>query len=578
MLKTLKTFYGFLFKYKKRFFCFVFVLVVGVILGNLTPYIYKLLIDAVPSQNYDLLIKIVFLFIGVRIASNFLISTSYQLGNKPLFFADRDAKIAIFRRIQDLDFAFHVNKSTGALISVFKRGGHAFAGLFYDIHHGIFHTMIALCVILVFFGKIMPILIIFTLLVFFINIIAGYFLIRNNINKRKAFNKAEDRMSGIIVDNLINYETVKFFAQEQKEESRLQKESKNWISDRWAYSISFRLMTIVVGTISNLGILVIFYTAVRKLSMGDISIGDLMMVAAFTTTFYYQFFELLWRFRDMVKNFTDVEKYFAILDNEILIKDPIKPIKPKKIIGDIKFENIYFNYPENKQNVLKNINLHIKPDESIAFVGYSGVGKTTLIKLLMRFYDVTKGRILIDGINIKDFTKSQLRSFLGIVPQEPILFNNSIEFNIGYGKPGAKKQEIIQVSKIANLHKFINTLPKKYKTQVGERGIKLSGGQKQRLAIARMLLTDPEIIIFDEATSQLDSESERLIQNALWKIAKNRTVLIIAHRFSTVKRADRIIVLEKGKIVEQGSHEQLIKNNGIYNYLWGLQSKQEINS
>ncbi|MBU0476499.1 ATP-binding cassette domain-containing protein, partial [Patescibacteria group bacterium] len=265
--------------------------------------------------------------------------------------------------------------------------------------------------------------------------------------------------------------------------------------------------------------------------------------------------------------------YFSILDNEILIKNPEKPVRVKDIKGEIKFDQVSFKYPDDEKDIIDNINLDIKSGESVAFVGRSGTGKTTMIKLLLRFYDVNKGRILIDGIDIRNLTKSQLRSFVGIVPQEPILFNNTIGFNIGYGDSQAKKADIIEVARIANLHDFINSLPQKYNTQVGERGIKLSGGQKQRLAIARMLLTNPKIIIFDEATSNLDSESERLIQEALWKIAKDRTVLIIAHRFSTLRRADKIIVMDKGQIIESGDHNKLIRDKGLYSYLWELQSK-----
>jgi len=412
-------------------------------------------------------------------------------------------------------------------------------------------------------------------MIFIGNLFVGWHLIKFNMERRKNFIQTEDKISGIIADNMINYETVKFFAQEQKEEKRLKHEFKDWMEKLLAYANSFRLMEITIATLSNLGILVILWIVLRKLIMAEISTGDLVMVITFIGSFYHHLFDLIYRVRDIAKSYIDIERYFSILDNEILIKDPTKPIKVKKIKGEIQFNNVSFNYPDNKKDLLHKINLHIKPGESVAFVGRSGVGKTTIIRLLLRFYDVSNGKILIDGINVRDFTKSQLRSFIGIVPQEPILFNNTIGFNIAYGNPKAKKQDIFQAVKMANLDRFINRLPLGYKTIVGERGIKLSGGQKQRLAIARMLLVNPRIIIFDEATSNLDSESERLIQDALWKVAQNRTVLIIAHRFSTVRKADKIIVLEQGKIVESGNHNELIKKKGLYSYLWELQSKEQ---
>jgi ATP-binding cassette subfamily B protein len=306
----------------------------------------------------------------------------------------------------------------------------------------------------------------------------------------------------------------------------------------------------------------------------EITVGDFVMVASFINGYYYRFFEMLYRFRNMAKHSVDIQNYFSILDMEIGVKDPKTPVKIKKIKGDISFENVSFNYMDSNKKVLNNFNLNIKAGESVAFVGRSGAGKTTIIKSLLRFYDVTEGKILIDGIDIVNFTKSNLRSFMGIVPQEPVLFNNTIGFNVAYGNDNATQKEIEEAVKMANLSDFIESLSLKYETQVGERGVKLSGGQKQRLAIARMILSNPRIIIFDEATSNLDSESEKLIQDSLWKIAKGRTVLIIAHRFSTVRKASRIVVLENGGIIESGSHKQLMEDqNGLYNYLWSLQTK-----
>jgi len=573
MIKVFKRFYWFLFRYKKAFTAFAFALVISVILSNLTPYIYKLLVDAIPSKNYQLLLKIILLFIGIKIAANLFNALTFYLGDKALFSAARDARILIFKRIQDLDFAFHVNKSTGSLISVFKRGDNAFFSLFHDLNIHIYQIIISLFVVLFFFIKIAPSIAFLMLFIFLGNTFVSWRLIRFNIKKRRAFNKAEDKISGIITDSLINYETVKFFAQEEREKNRLKEEFKDWLIRLWGYANSFRLMDITIGTLSNLGILAILWIVIRKLVIGEIGAGDLILVVSFTTNFYHSFFDFLYRLRDIAKDYVDIQRYFSILDNEILIKDPEKPVKVKNIKGEIQFEGVSFSYPDNKEDILKDVNLYIKSAESVAFVGRSGVGKTTIVRLLLRFYDVADGKISIDGIDIRNFTKSQLRSFMAVVPQEPLLFNNTIGFNIAYGSPKAKKKDIVRAAKMANLHDFIRRLSFKYKTQVGERGIKLSGGQKQRLAIARAILTDPKIIIFDEATSNLDSESETLIQDALWKITKNRTVLIIAHRFSTVRKANKIVVLDKGQVAEIGSHDDLIKKKGLYSYLWHLQSK-----
>ncbi len=574
MIKTLKTFYSFIFNYKKEFIFFIFMLLFTTILGNTTPYISKLLIDAVPALDYSLLLKLTFLFVGVRIVTNLLRSFSVYLGDKVLFPASRDARVKVFKKVQDLDFAFHVNKSTGKLISIFKRGDRAFFSLFDAVHRDIFEVLISLFVSSFFLAQITPITSLLMFFTFFINLFISWRLIELNMEKRKIFNQSEDKISGIITDNLLNYETVKFFAQEEKEENRLKQEFKDWLNKFWQYANSFRLINMVSGTLSNLGVLGILWIVIRRLQLGLIGIGDLVMAISLTTSFYYGFFNLMHQVRSIAKHYTDIESYFSVLGSEILVKDPEKPIKLKKIKGQINFDNVSFSYKDGKQDVLKKMDLRIEPGESVAFVGYSGVGKTTIMRLLLRFYDVNEGRILIDGIDIRQLTKSQLRSFIGIVPQDPILFNNTIKFNLTYGNPSVTKKAMEKAIKVANLQGFVNSLPAGYNTQVGERGIKLSGGQKQRLAIARMILTDPKIIIFDEATSSLDSKSESLIQESLWEVAENRTTLIIAHRFSTIAGVDKIVVIEKGNIVEMGSHEKLIEKKGIYRNLWKLQAQK----
>ncbi|MFH1643532.1 MAG: ABC transporter ATP-binding protein [Patescibacteria group bacterium] len=575
MLKDLKTFYKFIFKYKKDFIIFLFVLFLATTLQNILPYFYKVLIDAIPLQDYEYISKIILYYIILKIIITLLNTSTFYLGDKSMIPASKDARLAVFRKIQDLDFAFHVNKNTGSLISAFKRGDGAFMGMFETLHHHILDVFISLVVVLIFFYQVVPSIVGVMALIFLINIIVSVYLIRFNISKRVAFNATEDKISGIITDNLINYETVKFFAQEEKEEDRLKTEFQEWVDRIWAYANTFRLMDVVIGTLSNLGIFVILKILVSELSLGAITTGDFIMVLSFLTSFYYRFFELLYSLREIAKKQVDLQTYFALLDNEILIKDPEKPVKVENIQGHIQFKDVSFKYPDGNENILTNINLDIKPGESIAFIGRSGAGKTTIVKLLLRFYDTNSGAILIDNTNIAELTKAQLRSFIGIVPQEPILFNNTIGFNVAYGNDKASKKDIAKACRMANLHDFIEKLSLKYETMVGERGIKLSGGQKQRLAIARMILANPKIIIFDEATSNLDSESEHLIQDALWKISKDRTVLIIAHRFSTVRKVDRVIVLDKGEIVESGTHKELTKKNGLYVYLREMQTKDQ---
>jgi ABC-type multidrug transport system fused ATPase/permease subunit len=575
MLKRFKTLYHFIFKYKLAFVFFFVASTVAVILENLAPYCYKILVNALEQHHFENIFLILALFVGVRLVANLVDVLGRVLGDKVIVPAAIDARVAVFRHIQNLDFAFHVNKNTGSLISAFKRGDGAFFEMFYNIHRSVYSVLLSLIIMLLFFAQITPVIAFMTLGVFVVNSIIGWKMIESNIKKRIAFNEAEDQVSGVITDNLLNYETVKFFAKEKKEEKRLIEEFKDWNKKIWLYANSFRMMDVVVGSISVIGIFFVLFVVLRKLIAGEVSIGDVVLVAGFSTSFFYRFFELLWHVRGIAKHHADLDKYFAVLDNEVLIKDPAQPVAVKEIKGQVEMQDVSFKYPDSQDYVLQNIDLKIPAGSSVAFVGRSGAGKTTIVKLLLRFYDVSAGKIAIDGIDIKDFAKSQLRSFIGIVPQEPILFNNTIGYNIAYGKDDATKEDIVQAAKLANLHDFIDSLPLGYDTEVGERGIKLSGGQKQRLAIARMILADPSIIVFDEATSNLDSESERLIQDALEKVSKGRTVLIIAHRFSTVRRVDKIVVMEQGKVIEAGNHDSLIrKRDGLYSYLWRLQTKQ----
>ena len=580
MLKTLKTFYYFVFR-KKLLFCVIMLLVIlASILTSITPYFFKLFVEAIPTLNYQWLLQILFIYLGVNILALAFDVTGIWFGDRILFDAARDARVEIFKKVQDLDFAFHSSKSTGSLISAFKRGDSAFFTLYHIIHFRFLDVFVSTAVMLYFFANINLAIAALIIASFSVTVFITKFLVARNVNKRTIFNKEEDNISGIIVDNMINYETVKLFSKEKWEQDRLSKAFIPWRNALWGYGNTFRAIDIGIGSITTLSIFLILFVSIRSAANLTLSIGDFVLITGFIGAFFPKLWNLVWNARDIAKNYADIEKYFGLLDFGIDIKDPVEPIKMESVDGEILFKNVSFSYGERKSNAIHNFTLKIRQGQSVALVGRSGSGKTTLVKLLMRFYDLSKGKIMIDGTNIKDFNKSDLRSFIGVVPQEPILFNNTILYNIGYGLPAqagkgpATKKEIIAAAKLANIDEFIESLPKKYETLVGERGVKLSGGQKQRLAIARMILSTPSIIIFDEATSQLDSESEKLIQEAFWKAIKDKTTIIIAHRLSTIMRADKIVVMEEGKIKEAGSHKELLsKPDSLYSHFWNLQIK-----
>jgi len=573
MIKILKRYFSFLLLQKEAFFASVLIVVLATVISNLSPYALKLLVNAVSVRDYQLLLYVIVLFAGLKALANALSALGFYLGDKVAIPVSINIRQKIFQHVQELDFKFHTDKKTGSLVSVFKRGDGAFWSLYFNFRE-ILSVAVAFIVTLLFFSQLSFWLVIMTFGLSVVIAILGRFFIKINIKKRQAVNEVEDRTTGIIADNFLNYETVKYFAWDEREQKRLEQNLESLLKRVWAYGNSFRIMDVSIGSVSVFGIFFILLFALKKFKAGDITGGDLVMVSSFTTSFYYSFFRLLYQTRNIAKNFGDIERYFSLLDKEAEIKDPERPQSIGAIKGEIVFDNVVFDYPGGKEEALLNFNLKIEPGQTVAFVGRSGAGKTTVAKLLLRLYNLRGGRILIDGVDISKLKKKQLRRFIGVVPQEPILFNNTIGFNIAFGREESTEQEIKKVAKMANLYDFIESLPNKFQTQVGERGIKLSGGQKQRLAIARMLISNPKIIVFDEATSQLDSESEYLIQDAFWKMAQNKTVLIIAHRLSTLKRADKIVVLENGSLCEQGSHEELIKKEGLYKHLWELQAQE----
>lgn len=574
MWKIFRTFYHFAAKRKFWLVVFWLLLIVSPIVASLTPYFYKLFVDAIPNLNFSELKNILLLFILVKSVQVVLGAAKFFVGDLITIDAQADSQSAVFKHIHELDFAFHTKKSSGSLISAMKRGEGAYWNLFFSTHHRLIDVLVRFIVMAFFFAKIDIRILIFTTISLFLGIIVSIIFVMSNVKFRRKVNAKEDEISAVVVDNMINFETVKLFAKEHWEQSRFKKIFNEWKQAAWKFVLTFRGLDFGMGTVVNISTYAILLYSIKLAIDKAITVGDFVLIAAFIQMFFGQLFELVWGLRDIAKSYSDIERLFRILDNEIEIKDPIQPIKLRKVKGEVKFEKVSFSYEKGNKNAVHKINLNIRQGQTIALVGKSGSGKTTIAKLLLRFFDVNKGKITIDGINVKDVTKEDLRKQFGVVPQEPILFNNTVGYNIAYGNDKATKKEIIGAAKLANIHRFIKTLPEKYETQVGERGIKLSGGQKQRLAIARMILSDPNIIIFDEATSQLDSVSEKLIQDAFWKASRGKTTIIIAHRLSTIQKADKIIVMEKGEIIETGTHNSLVENKeSLYNHFWNLQIK-----
>jgi ABC-type multidrug transport system fused ATPase/permease subunit len=573
MKKILFQYLSFLWKSKLKFILYIFILIVWAVLSNIQPYFYKLFIDRFSEGNLEAVYQVFKIVILVGISGLIIEQIGHIVGDWLLIPTMENIRLTVFKKIQDLDFTYHVNKSTGSLVSAVKRGQGSLWNLFYEIRN-IIQLIIGFMVVIFFFSRLNLNFLYVILISGGLFATLGPWLIKKNMDARREFNKESDEMSGMVTDNLINFETVKMFAKEDWELNRLKKKFIPWKDKLWDFAWTYRYFGTTFGLITLGGVISSMYLGIRGVQNNRLSTGDFIMIIGFIQSFFNQMSNLIHRIRSIAKDKTDLEKYFGILKEQSFVEDPKNPIKIREVRGRIDFNNVSFSYPEGKEDALNNFTLNIKPGESIALVGESGAGKTTVTKLLLRCYDPLEGRVMLDGKDIRRFKKSDLRKHIGVVPQEPVLFNQSIEYNIGYGKKNVTHKEVVGAAKMALLHKFITSLPKGYETKVGERGIKLSGGQKQRMAIARMILSNPEIIIFDEATSQLDSESEKKIQQAFWKAAKNKTTLIIAHRLSTITKADRIIVMEEGEIIETGSHNELIKKkDSRYNQFWQLQTK-----
>lgn len=567
--------YHFIWQRKWPFILGTIPMALAMCLNNLAPFFVKWLTQSVQDGLMEHAFQLVLIFGLILFISNILENIGYYITDKNMVGTSNDIAKAVLTHIHNLDFAYHTNKSSGKLISLMKRGDDAFFAYYDIINRQFLNLTISFAVMFIAFARLRMDYLFFVLLLIAITVFVAYFLIKFNIKRRKAFNDADDDVSGARVDNLVNFDTVKYFANEKFEQSRFAGLLKIWNQRLQAYFFTFRYFDGIVGNLINFALVGIMFLAVRDLQNGQIVLADFLLVTTFSMTLFPKMMQLLFSLRELAKKNTDISTYLDLLDEKITVQDPAQPQKIKDPQGEIVFDEVSFAY-ENKQKVLKDFSLKIESGEAIALVGFSGAGKTTVAKLLMRMYDPTEGKVVIDGAPINEILKSDLRKMVGVVPQDPLLFNNTVYFNIAYANQKASKEDVLEAAKAAQVDVFIKDLPNGYETVVGERGIKLSGGQRQRLAIARMLLEKPKIIIMDEATSSLDSASEQIIQQAFWTLVRDqkspRTSIIIAHRLSTIMQADRIVVMNEGSIAEIGTHEELIeKDGGIYQRLWSLQ-------
>jgi len=481
----------------------------------------------------------------------------------------------VLAHLHQLSLRFHLDRKTGAITRDIDRGTRAVSSLLNYLVFSILPTLVEISMIA---GILLWQYDIWFTIITVISV-ATYMIFTFKITEwrmqfRIKMNEADSQSNTLAVDSLINYETVKYFGNEKYEQQRYASTMGEWENAAVKSQTTLSALNVGQTVIIASAVTMIMILASQGVVDGTMTLGDLVLVNAFLIQLFIPLSFLGIVYSQLKHALSDMDLMFNIIDERSEINDKKDATALRVSDGEIRFEQVGFSY-NAERTILHDVNFTVPAGQKIAIVGESGAGKSTLSRLLFRFYDVTQGRITIDGQDIRDVTQQSLRRSIGIVPQDTVMFNNTLYYNIAYAKPEASREEIIRAAELAHIDHFIQKLPDGYDTVVGERGLKLSGGEKQRVAIARTILKNPKIIVFDEATSSLDSKSEQIILDSLREVAKNHTTLVIAHRLSTIVDADCILVMESGRIIEQGTHEQLLNIDGRYQNMWNLQQKQQ---
>ncbi len=575
--QTLRSLIPYLLEFKWRVIVAMSLLVFSKLANVSVPLVLKEIIDAM-DKSHAVLVVPVFLIIGYGLLR--LFSTLFGELRDAVFAnvtqrAIRRVALQVFEHLHSLSLRFHLDRQTGGVSRDIERGTR---GIGFLLNFTLFNILPTLLEI----GLVAAILLkkynvwfaIITFITLVIYIAFTLFITEWRMVVRRTMNDLDSKANTRAIDSLLNYETVKYFGNEQYEARRYDHNMEHWETAAVRNQTSLAWLNSVQSIIIAIGITALMLLAADEVAKGKMTVGDLVLVNVFMIQLYMPLHFLGFVYREIRHALADMEKMFGLLHEDREIADAPDATILQVGSAAVQFEQVSFSYAPDRQ-ILFGVSFAIPAGHKVAVVGSSGAGKSTLSRLLFRFYDVHQGRISINGQDIRSVTQSSLRAAIGIVPQDTVLFNDTIYYNIAYGRPEASRDEIIAAAQAAHIHDFIESLPQGYDSMVGERGLKLSGGEKQRVAIARAILKNPAILIFDEATSALDSKSEKAIQAELRTIAQNRTTLVIAHRLSTVVDADQILVMDKGQIVERGTHKELLALNKLYAQMWNLQKQEE---
>jgi ATP-binding cassette, subfamily B, heavy metal transporter len=576
-LKTLSTLIPYLWEHKIRVFIAIAFLILAKVAIVYTPIILKEVIDSLDTS----LNRTVLLPLSLILAYGTLSIVSVVFGElRDAIFAKvtqhsiRRVALKVFRHLHSLSLRFHLDRQTGGVSRDIERGSRGISFLLNFMVFNILPTLVEISLIAVIL--LVKFNIWFALVPFAtaaIYIAFTLIVTEWRMKFRRQMNEMDSKANTRAIDSLLNYETVKYFGNEDFEARRYDDNMSVWEKAAVRNQTSLSALNIGQGSIIAIGTTGMIVLAGQGVVNGNLTLGDLTMVIMYLTRMFIPMNFLGFVYREIKNSLADMERMFTLLSEYQEIKDSPGAQDLVVTSGIVKFRHVNFGYNNNRK-ILIDVDFTIPPGHKVAVVGPSGAGKSTLVRLLFRFYDVDDGHIEIDGKDIREITQQSLRAAIGIVPQDTVLFNDTIFYNIAYARPEAPREEVIRAAEHAHLKGFIESLPEGFDTLVGERGLKVSGGEKQRIAIARAILKNPRILVFDEATSALDSKSEKAILAALREVAARHTTLVIAHRLSTVIDADQILVMENGHIIERGTHQQLLAADDVYARMWALQQEE----
>lgn len=541
------------------------------------PFLYKKAVDMLTGANNTMVLPlgVIIAYGGAKFLNQFFGELRDLIFVRVSQHAQRAIALNTFKHLHELSLRFHLDRQTGGLSRVIERGTH---GVQFVLGFILFNILPTLLEIIMVTAVLFYHFNFFFAAITFLTI-AGYITFTLLVTEwrlkfRRKMNEKDTEASTKSIDSLLNYETVKYFGNEAHEYKRFDESLAGYEEAAVKSQSSLSLLNMGQGIIIAVGLIAIMTMAARGITEGNMTVGDFVLVNTFLIQLYLPLNFLGFVYRQIKQSLVDMDKMFELKEVGIEIRDHDQAGSLLRGQGEVEFDRVSFAYNEDR-TILKEVSFRVSSGKTVAIVGPSGAGKSTISRLLFRFYDVKSGAIKIDGQDIRHISQRSLRSAIGIVPQDTVLFNDTIAYNIQYGCPTCNREKVIEAAQLASIDAFINTLPDGYDTLVGERGLKLSGGEKQRVAIARTILKNPEILVFDEATSALDSSTEKEIQASLREVSKDRTTIVIAHRLSTIVDADEILVLGNGEIVERGRHGDLLKAKGAYALMWSQQQEAQ---